>query len=442
MWSETKPDNFTFPCILHVCSESCDFRCPRLVHGGWLCVVLGLNLFIAAHLCLRIQNLVLLMRQERFLMVLEPDLALWNSKISGYGSFGLWDRGWDMFNMMRRFGQCPAEFSIFGLISGLADSLLVGVGQAMHSFCIKCGFHYNVHTCSALVSIYLKPDLVTWSALITGFSKSGEYRKADHVLVASVVAASAQLAITGLGKELHGYVFQLSFQSDIMVSSKLIDMYSKCGLIGLGIGGVRHHARKEYSALQFPYISRTQKKKKKKKKDSLILDFGLHGLASEASRTIDKLLDEGLKPDESTFSALLSACCHAGLAMEGRDLLRRMAIIEAKTEHFVHMVKLLGMTGELEEAYDLVLSLPKPVDSGVWGALLSCSDIHWNTELGKIVAKQLIETKPEKSAYWVMLSNINAGESRWGEVNKLRDSISGGGLKKMPGLSWIGDGGI
>ncbi|KAK6920651.1 LOW QUALITY PROTEIN: E motif, partial [Dillenia turbinata] len=456
LWSKIKPDNFTFACVLRTCSESCDFKCLRLVHGGLVVRGFGTDSVCSSALVSAYSKLGFIDEASKvFDGVLEPDLVLWNSMISGFGSSGLWDRGWDMFNMMRRFGQCPDGFSIIGLISGLADSWLVGVGHAMHSFCIKCGFDSNVHICSALVSMYsrcncmnsayrvfsnlVQPDLVTWSALITGFSESGEYekaliffrkmnvegKKADNVLVASVVAASAQLAIVGLGKELHGYVFRLGFQSDIMVSSALIDMYSKCGLIGLGV--------QVFDIMPDRNIVSY---------NSLILGFGLHGLASEAFRTFDKLLDEGLKPDESTFSALLSACCHAGLAKEGRELFRRMTNvfgIEAKTEHFVHMVKLLGMKGELEEAYDLVLSLPEPIDSGIWGALLSCCDIHGNSELGEIVAKQLIETKPEKTAYRVMLSNIYAGNRRWDEVNKLRDSFSGGGLKKMPGLSWIGD---
>jgi pentatricopeptide repeat protein len=53
-----------------------------------------------------------------------------------------------------------------------------------------------------------QPDLVTWSALITGYSQSGDYekalcffkklntesKKADPILIVSVVAAATQLA--------------------------------------------------------------------------------------------------------------------------------------------------------------------------------------------------------------------------------------------------------
>ena len=93
--------------------------------------------------------------------------------------------------------------------------------------------------------------------------------------------------------------------------------------------------------------------------------------------------------------------------------------ITTRIEHYVYLVKLLGMAGELEEAYHLIDSLPEPVDSGLWGALLSCCDTLGNSEWAEIVAYRLLDNKPEKSRYRVMLSNIYAGDGRWDEVSKL-----------------------
>lgn len=101
------------------------------------------------------------------------------------------------------------------------------------------------------------------------------------------------------------------------------------------------------------------------------------------------------------------------------------------------MVKLLGMEGGLEEAYNLILSLPEPVDCGIWGALLLCCDVCGNSELAEIVAQRLFESSSEKGAYRVMLSNIYAGDGRWDDVKKLRDHTTEGKLRKITGLSWI-----
>ncbi|KAL6180277.1 hypothetical protein ACLB2K_046941 [Fragaria x ananassa] len=73
--------------------------------------------------------------------------------------------------------------------------------------------------------------------------------------------------------------------------------------------------------------------------------------------------------------------------------------IEARAEHNVHLVKLLGMEGRLEEAYNLILSLPEPVDSGICGALLSCCDACGDSELTEMIAQKLFESRSEKTAY-------------------------------------------
>ncbi|KAA8540780.1 hypothetical protein F0562_024301 [Nyssa sinensis] len=122
-------------------------------------------------------------------------------------------------------------------------------------------------------------DSIVSSALMTAYSKVGlvddasksgdseyaskffkkmnmEGKKADPILIASLLAAAAQLVIVGPGSELHGYVLRHRYESEVMVSSTLIDIYSKC--------------------------------------------------------------------DVSTFSALLCACCHAGLGKEGQDYFTRM----------------------------------------------------------------------------------------------------------------------
>ncbi|XP_059440845.1 putative pentatricopeptide repeat-containing protein At1g64310 [Corylus avellana] len=452
--TETKPDSFSYACIIRACSEDLNLDALRIVHGGVILSGLGLDPICSSALVTAYSKLGLVDEASRvFHGIVEPDLVMWNSMISGYGCCGFWDKGLELFSRMRSEGRRPDGYTVVGLLSGLAYSSLLSVGQGIHGFTLKTAFDSNAHVGSVLVSMYsrckcmnsayrvfcnlLQPDLVTWSALITGYSQSGDYeralsffkklnmksKKADPILIASVLAAATQLVNVGPGSEIHGYVLRHGFESDLMVSSSLIDMYSKCGFVGLGIRVFEITPKRNIVSY-----------------NSVISGLGLHGLASQAFKVFEEILEKGLVPDESTFSALLCACCHAGLVRDGQEIFRKMIDefqIQARTEHYVYMVKLFGMAGKLEEAYNLIQSLPEPVDCGIWGALLSCCDACGNSNLAEIVAQRLFEDNPEKNAYIIMLSNIYAADGRWDGVQKLRNDMTRGELRKIPGVSWI-----
>ncbi|KAM1025884.1 hypothetical protein ACFX14_038860 [Malus domestica] len=231
--TEIKPDNFTYACIARACADSFDLDGLKLVHCGVM--VAGV-----------------------FNGIRQPDLVLWNLMISGYGNGGFWDKGLQLFSEMESMEMGPDGYIIVGLLSGLADLSLISIGEGIHGLCLKWNLDSNAHVSSVLVSMYsrcmsmnsahrvfsglFEPDLVTWSALITGFSQSGDYDKAlfffknlnmegkkpDSVLIASMFAATAaaQMAHVGPGCEIHAYVLRHGIESDVMISSALIGIES------------------------------------------------------------------------------------------------------------------------------------------------------------------------------------------------------------------------
>lgn len=452
--TQLKPDNFTYACITRACSENSDLPGLRFVHGGAIVSGLGRDSITSSALVTAYSKLSLIDEAIKvFDGVSDPDLVLCNSMISGFAHCGFWDKSLQLFDWMLRLGKTPDGYTLVGLISGLWEPCLLNVGQGIHGFCLKSSFDSYDYVSSVLVSMYarcncmnsayhvfnslLHPDLVTWSALINGYSQQGDYgkalyyfrklnmqgKKADPVLIASVLAAAAKSANVWPGAVIHGYVIRHGFELSVMVSSALVDMYSKCGYLGLGI-----------------QVFETMSERNIITYNSVILGLGLHGFTYQAFEFFRDIIEKGLNPDESTFSALLCACCHGGLVNDGREIFTRMTEeygIQAKTEHYIYMVKLLGLSGNLEEAYSFIWSLPKPVDPAVSGALLSCCHIYGNSELAEIVAHQLFENDPRKGAYKVMLSNTYAEDGRWDDVMKLRDDIVDNGLRKEAGVSWV-----
>ena len=125
---------------------------------------------------------------------------------------------------------------------------------------------------------------------------------------------------------------------------------------------------------------------------------------------------EGTAPDDVTFVGLVLACTHGGMVRKGQELFESMEAkykITPKLEHYGCIVDLLGRAGELQEAYELIQTMPMRPDSVIWGALLGVCSFHVNVELGEIAAESLFKLEPWNPGNYVILSNIYASAGKW-----------------------------
>jgi pentatricopeptide repeat protein len=111
--------------------------------------------------------------------------------------------------------------------------------------------------------------------------------------------------------------------------------------------------------------------------------------------------------------------------------------IRPSMEHYTIMVDLLGRSGKLDEAFQLIMQMPMQPHASVWGALLLACELHNNAELGEVVASKCFELAPGDSGYYILLGNIYAQANKWDKVKRLRKTMTERGLSKMPGSSWV-----
>ncbi|CAK9215822.1 unnamed protein product [Sphagnum troendelagicum] len=105
------------------------------------------------------------------------------------------------------------------------------------------------------------------------------------------------------------------------------------------------------------------------------------------------------------------ACSHAGLVHEGMCFyasMKEVYMISPTMEHYTCMVDLLGRAGHLQEAKNMIKSMPCKPHFATCTALLGACRIHGNVEMGECVAKQVIELESENAAGYVLLANIYA----------------------------------
>jgi hypothetical protein len=160
----------------------------------------------------------------------------------------------------------------------------------------------------------------------------------------------------------------------------------------------------------------------------------LQDVPKDALKFFEWMCEEGVQPDDITFVCLLSACSHAGLVDEGMRCYAPMItvyMISAKSEHYTCMVDLLGCAGHLQEAENMIKTMPCKPSLATWMALLGACRIHGDIEMGEYVAKKSLELEPENAAGYVLLSNIYAG--KWQLCERIERQRKERGVKKQPG---------
>lgn len=288
-----------------------------------------------------------------------------------------------------------------------------------------------------LFDMLLTKNLIPWNALIAGYVQKGMeevglslYHKMrkhgwapDQYTFSSVFRACSSLAILEQGKQAHGVLIKSQIHGNVVVTSALMDMYFKCSSPNDGF-------RVFDKSVNRNVITWT----------SLISGYGLNGRVYEVLDSFHQMINEGIRPNQITFLAVLSACSHGGLVDKGWEYFSSMMRdygVQPGGKHHAVMVDLLGRAGRLEEAYAFVERSHYREHPAVWGALLGACRIHGHMDLVKLAAKNFFELEPGNAGMYVVLSNAYATLGLWKNVAEIRRVIKGSGTKKEPGHSMI-----
>ncbi|WMV21156.1 hypothetical protein MTR67_014541 [Solanum verrucosum] len=249
------------------------------------------------------------------------------------------------------------------------------------------------------------------------------------ITIVAVLSGCADSGALDFGRSIHGYVNKVAgFDMDVGVNNALIDMYAKSGNLDFAMMIFRGMIKKD----AFSWTS-------------MILGLALHSRGRNALEFFDEMLESGVTANEITYLSVLSACSHAGLVNEGKELFNRLkndTSCATKIAHYGCLVDLLGRAGHLDEAVRLIQQMPMKPDAVIWRSLLSASVMNRNLELAEMAAGKALELEPHDDGVYVLLWNLyNSGnmlEHASRTVKMMRDQR----IKKKPGCSWIEINGI
>lgn len=381
------------------------------------------------------------------------DSDLCNSMIRCYTDSNKYFHSVFVYTQMRKNGILPDSSTFPTVLKSVAQLCLQELGKAIHCCIVQMGLESNVYVSTALVNMYglcssvsdarqvfdemPERNIVSWNALITGYSHNRMFREVIDVFremkiagaepvevtMVGVLLACAHLGALNQGRWIDDYIHHNRLRLNVFVGTALIDMYAKCGVVD--------GAEKIFKAMRIKNVYTW---------NVLISGYAMNGRCESALQAFSRMIMEKFKPDEVTFLGVLCACCHQGLVNEGLMHFTNMKEefgLRPRIEHYGCMVDLLGRAGFLDEALQLIQSMSMEPDPIIWRALTGACRIHGNIQLGEFAIRKLLELEPNKGENYVLLTNLYARDRRWDKVGEVREMMDHRRVRKVPGCSLI-----
>ncbi|KAK8968557.1 Pentatricopeptide repeat-containing protein [Platanthera guangdongensis] len=380
-----------------------------------------------------------------FFQMPKRNVVSWTAVVSGLSKNGRVDQARELFDKMpvRNVVSWNAMISGYTLNQRIEEALPLFKAMPERNTAswntMITGFIQNKELKTALKLFDEMPvrNVVTWTTLMTGYVREGQHELAlqsfsdmlaDRVrpndgTFVTILAAISSLAALTEGLQVHQIIRKTRFQFSPHVESCLMSMYSKCGDITT--------ARKLFDATTLKDLVNW---------NGMVTSYAHHGCGQDAILLFDKMRRRGIKPNDVTYIALLSACSHSGLVEEGLKIfesLTKDGSTDLRVDHYSCLVDLFSRAGLLDLIKELISGLNiEKFSTFSWGALLDGCYYHKNANLGKLAAMELLKTDYFNSRY-MLVSNIYTSNDKWKEAAKNRSMIAERELKKQPGCSWI-----
>ncbi|XP_024960497.1 pentatricopeptide repeat-containing protein At3g62890-like isoform X1 [Cynara cardunculus var. scolymus] len=409
----------TYVSVLNACSQVSNLGCGKQVHGKIVASGLVFNGFICNALtdlyakCGEID-----VARWLFDCMSNKSVVSWNLMIAGYMKNGLPEKCVELFCEMKLSGLVPDKFTVSKVLGAFFQT-------------------GRMDEAKKLFAEVEEKDAISWTTMIVGHVQNGkeedalvlfgemlmEHGMADKFTISSVVSSCARLASLFYGQAIHGRAVHMGVDNDTLVSSALVDMYSKCG--------EPSEAWKIFTTIHAKTVVSW---------NCMILGYAQNGKDLEALRLYEEMLNNNIKPDSITFVGVLSACIHERLTDRGEHYFCSMTEeygIIPTLDHYACMINLVGHSGDTEKAVEIIKGMPYKPNSLIWSTLLSVCKLNGNIEHGEMAAKHLFEVEPYNAEPYITLSNLYAVNGRWKDMAAIRSLMNTKNIKKFAAFSWV-----
>lgn len=441
------PDNYTFTALVKSCSSRMSVWEGLQTQG----LVMKIGLWLDSYISTSFVNMyakwgLVDCARKVFDEITERSLVSWTALVGGYVKSG------DMGNARRLFDEMsekdPAAFNL--MIDGYVK--LGDMESARHLFnempernvitwtSMIYGFFQIGDIESARSFFESMPDrnLYSWNVMISGYCQNKQPHEAlrlfhemqsmasiqpDEVTIVSILPAIADLGALDLGNWVHQFARKKKLDRKSNICTALVDMYAKCGEIG--------KARMVFDGMSEREVASW---------NALINGLAVNGCGQQALQVFLGMQHERYKPNEVTLLGVLSACNHAGLLEEGKRWFEAMELefgFTPEIEHYGCMIDLLGRAGLLDEAENLINTMPYKANGIILSSFLFACGYYKNAAKAERVIKKYATLEPWNNGNCIILRNLYAMEKRWSDVEEVKGLMIERGANKEVGCSVI-----
>lgn len=321
----------------------------------------------------------------------QRDVVCWNSMIGAYVQLGCFDLSFKLFFELHQCGIIPSPITLASMIQACAGMGRLELGKCVHGLVNGFGMVSDVLVLTSLVDMYgrigdvesarkifyLMParNMISWNAMIYVYAQNGLVPEAfelfrgllsvggefDSTTVVSLLQGCAQSASSYYGKILHCCTLRRGFEMNLIMSTAIVDMYAKCGLLDLA-----------------SFVFDRMKKRNVISWTAMLVGLAQNGHAEEALELFGQMRDEGITANSVTLVSLIHACAHVGSLKKGRSihahLIRKGFVFDVI--NVTALVDMYAKCGRIEIAERMFSNASVSKDVVLWNVMIASYGIH------------------------------------------------------------------
>jgi pentatricopeptide repeat protein len=309
----------------------------------------------------------------------------WTSIIEGYLECQLFIDAVGILQTMQDDHVCPSEYTYVTLLKACSWLQSVDNGRVIHADIVKVGFEVDNFVGNTIIDLYAKcgliedatdvfdrlqcRDVVSWNAMMAGYAELGysndvlnhlnkmkqEGVFGDALTFLSCLKACSSLRIVENGFNVHHDLVTEGFENDTFLSTALIGMYAKLGLMV--------EAQELFDELPMRDVMSWT---------PLITGYADHGHSEQALICIERMFQDGVHVDALTLTSCLKVSASLGNVDSIREIHVRIIMDGFEQESFLGstLVSVYAKFGLFTDAQDLLKERLNQ-DVVTWTALMA-----------------------------------------------------------------------